>query len=223
MANPHDSLSFGEQVQQRLDIAQARVEQEREAMDHVMVDLEENEKRFNEISEQLLREILCPTLETLAAHFDNARLDDTAPQHCVKCQLDRSIRFPAVASVGFQISHSDMIETISINYEAEILPVFFRFERNDVLDLSMEEFDLGLVRQWAEQKALGFLDSYLQIETHEQYQRDNVALDPVCGMRIAKPKGLTYEHDGQLYYFCAQHCLDRFIESPADFVDSPKG
>jgi YHS domain-containing protein len=96
--------------------------------------------------------------------------------------------------------------------------VFIRYKRTDALDQSLENVDDNTVRQWIEEKLLNFLDSYLQIETHEQYQRDNVAIDPVCGMKVAKPKGLAHQHHGQVYYFCAQTCLDRFIKSPNDFV-----
>src|ERR1041385_4902975 len=48
--------------------------------------------------------------------------------------------------------------------------------------------------------------------------------DPVCGMTvsIATAAG-SFEHEGRKYYFCSQHCLDRFRENPAAFLfDSAK-
>ncbi|QEG35783.1 YHS domain-containing protein [Bythopirellula goksoeyrii] len=217
MSEHHPSSEFCQQIEQRLKVVQSKVEQERETMNVVMVNLEEQETKFNQIAGQLLNEILRPTVQTLTGYFDNVQLDDNTVGPSVQCEFRHSIRFPAVATVRFQITHDEKIEAISIHYEAEILPVFIRFERSDTLTQCMNEFDGDAVRQWVEQKVLGFIDSYLQIETHEQYQRDNIALDPVCGMRVAKPKGLTCEHDGQTYFFCSQHCLERFVEQPEDF------
>ena len=220
MVGPHESSAFHEQIQQQLDAAQAKLGQQRGAMDHVMVELEQREATFKESAESLMSSVLRPTVEAFAGHFDNAQLVESGLSYFTKCELSRSVRFPATAHVAFVVIHDDSIETLTVQYEAHILPVFIRYERSDALDQSVQNVDNEAIRQWAEKKLLGFLDSYLQIETHEQYQRDNVAVDPVCGMTVVKPKGLSYEHEGQAYYFCAQHCLDRFVQSPGDYVQA---
>jgi len=49
--------------------------------------------------------------------------------------------------------------------------------------------------------------------------------DPVCGMQVdpAKAAGTT-EYQGQTYYFCSQHCLDRFRADPERFLNpTPAG
>jgi uncharacterized membrane protein YraQ (UPF0718 family)/YHS domain-containing protein len=38
--------------------------------------------------------------------------------------------------------------------------------------------------------------------------------DPVCGMKVDRGKALTAQHDGRAYYFCSQHCRERFEASP---------
>jgi uncharacterized protein len=40
--------------------------------------------------------------------------------------------------------------------------------------------------------------------------------DPVCGMKVDRAKALTAEYGGRTYYFCSQHCRDRFEASPDD-------
>jgi uncharacterized membrane protein YraQ (UPF0718 family)/YHS domain-containing protein len=40
--------------------------------------------------------------------------------------------------------------------------------------------------------------------------------DPVCGMKVDRGKALTAQHDGRAYYFCSQHCRERFEASPDD-------
>ena len=47
--------------------------------------------------------------------------------------------------------------------------------------------------------------------------------DPVCGMTVdpatARAAGLSSEHEGQTYYFCARGCKLDFEEDPAKFLD----
>jgi len=38
--------------------------------------------------------------------------------------------------------------------------------------------------------------------------------DPVCGMKVDRAKALTAEHDGHTFYFCSQHCRERFEADP---------
>lgn len=221
MSTLSGSSDFREQITDLLEASKADVAKHRDSMEHTMRELEEREVVFHEVADDIRNEVIRPTLAAFAEHFDNAELEDALVGYCVRCQLRHSIRFPARANVSFLIIHDETIESLTIQYEAQILPIFIRFDRRDVLDLNISEVDLVAVRKWAEQKLLGFLDSYLQIETHEQYQRDNAAIDPVCGMRVTKPKGLSHEHEGQTYYFCAQRCLDRFVENPGSYVHSP--
>jgi uncharacterized membrane protein YraQ (UPF0718 family)/YHS domain-containing protein len=37
-----------------------------------------------------------------------------------------------------------------------------------------------------------------------------MATDPVCGMSVNENKGLSLSHDGTTYYFCSEHCLEKF-------------
>lgn len=218
MPGSQESSSFREQIQQRLAAAQAQLDEQRGLMDHVMVQVEQREATFRKSAEALVSSVLRPTLGAFAAHFDNAQLVDSGQSYFTKCELSRSVRYPATAHVAFGVIHDDSIETLTVQYEAHILPVFIRYERSDALDQDLQNVDNEAIREWSESKLLGFLESYLQIETHEQYQRDNVAIDPVCGMKVVKPKGLVHEHQGQVYYFCAQRCLDRFAQNPGDYV-----
>jgi P-type Cu+ transporter len=47
--------------------------------------------------------------------------------------------------------------------------------------------------------------------------------DPVCGMSVdpAKTKHL-YSHDGNNYYFCCAHCLEKFKAAPEKYLGEPK-
>jgi Cu+-exporting ATPase len=46
-----------------------------------------------------------------------------------------------------------------------------------------------------------------------------MATDPICGMTVDPNSAAgKYEHSGQTYYFCSQHCASKFKESPAKYV-----
>jgi Cu+-exporting ATPase len=44
--------------------------------------------------------------------------------------------------------------------------------------------------------------------------------DPVCGMDISAEDAVgTVEHDGRLYYFCSNSCIDKFNENPKRYLE----
>ncbi|MGW8195022.1 MAG: heavy metal translocating P-type ATPase [Desulforhopalus sp.] len=49
-------------------------------------------------------------------------------------------------------------------------------------------------------------------------------VDPVCGMETEKEDEFTsYQHDGETYYFCSDHCLEKFKEEPEAYVSGDDG
>lgn len=43
--------------------------------------------------------------------------------------------------------------------------------------------------------------------------------DPVCGMWVdPETAAATYEHDGEVFYFCARGCRDAFEEEPERYL-----
>lgn len=55
-----------------------------------------------------------------------------------------------------------------------------------------------------------------------QATRANPVVDPVCGMTVdpATAAG-SFEYKGDTYYFCSQHCLEKFRRTPEDFLKQP--
>ncbi|HKR61705.1 MAG TPA: heavy metal translocating P-type ATPase, partial [Pyrinomonadaceae bacterium] len=49
------------------------------------------------------------------------------------------------------------------------------------------------------------------------------AIDPVCGMTVNKQTAAgSLEHNGELYFFCSNHCLEKFRANPDRFVKESK-
>jgi P-type Cu+ transporter len=42
----------------------------------------------------------------------------------------------------------------------------------------------------------------------------NAAIDPVCGMSVDPDNAVSLVHGGSTYYFCSEHCHDKFAEGP---------
>jgi hypothetical protein len=44
------------------------------------------------------------------------------------------------------------------------------------------------------------------------------ATDPVCAMAVDRAKAVTADVGGRTYYFCSEHCRDRFAADPAHYA-----
>ena len=42
-----------------------------------------------------------------------------------------------------------------------------------------------------------------------------MAIDPICGMTVEEASALPAERDGQTFYFCSDHCRQKFLSTPA--------
>ena len=51
---------------------------------------------------------------------------------------------------------------------------------------------------------------------------DEMALDPVCGMSVARQGTPHYRLDGTTYVFCSTPCREEFVRSPSMFTDAPR-
>jgi Cu+-exporting ATPase len=48
-------------------------------------------------------------------------------------------------------------------------------------------------------------------------------IDPICGMTVAGDSPRRFEFDGTTYFFCSDHCLEKFSADPARYVPSAEG
>ena len=42
-----------------------------------------------------------------------------------------------------------------------------------------------------------------------------MAKDPICGMTVNEATAISAERDGQKFYFCSEHCRQKFLAQPA--------
>ncbi len=44
----------------------------------------------------------------------------------------------------------------------------------------------------------------------------SVTKDPICGMTVDEATALHAERDGKTFYFCGEHCREKFLSASAD-------
>jgi len=47
----------------------------------------------------------------------------------------------------------------------------------------------------------------------------STAIDPICGMKVDTEKGRSLEYAGKRYYFCSQHCVEKFSANPEKYLN----
>jgi len=58
----------------------------------------------------------------------------------------------------------------------------------------------------------------------ERESKASTAIDPVCGMTVEPAKSAgRHERGGKTFYFCSQHCLEKFRAEPEKFLQRPAG
>ena len=150
---------------------------------------EESELRrdaYQSAARQLMGSVIRPRIEKVMAFFPNALLSpaesDTESQWC--CRFQKTAEFPASTKLSFLVSPDTAIENAIVTYELEILPIYFKFPGHDQIVTPIASLFDGRIAAWVDAKLLGFVDVYLQLQTHDQYQKSYEETEPACGMQI---------------------------------------
>jgi YHS domain-containing protein len=217
-----DDLSeFEGQIQQRLAAVRERRLAEQAIVRDNMEEHEQRTAKFAEIAQRIMHDIIRPRMLKLASLFPNSHLSDKGESigYGVVCEFDRTPEYPAGTKLDIGISAESTVENAIITYNLEILPIFFQFEGHDQLVVPLDATDDRPVATWLDAKLLGFTDTYLRLQVVEQYQRDNMVVDPVCGMRFNRALATTsIEYEGKTYDFCIDECRQKFMREPERYL-----
>ena len=219
-----DLTTFESWIRVRLAAAQARQRESQQVVAREMTEHEHRTEQFEKSCRRLMESVIRPHMLKMAGLFPNAHiLPDIGSTgcHCV-CRFDHTPDYPASTKVDFGLSPDGDITSVIATYTLEILPVFFQFDGHDQISVPLEAADDQALASWVRAKLHVFVDTYLRLQLVEPYQRENVAIDPVCGMRINRANAAaSFEHEGQAYYFCVDECRNKFKQDPARYVARP--
>jgi YHS domain-containing protein len=212
--------AFAQRIEERLAVTEERRRLRQTHLEQHMHEFERRHRQFTAVANCLMQQVICPHMRKLAEHFGNAQFPDTdqGNHHCL-CRLERTDRFPGSASLELAVSHDGNYETVQLLYHLEILPVFFSYKGKDQLAFPLDAVNEEQAAAWVEDHLVEFVETYLQLEVMPQYQSDNVAIDPVCGMQVNKALApARMEYRGQTYCFCVDECRQKFAANPGRYL-----
>jgi YHS domain-containing protein len=179
---------------------------------------------FAAVASRLHDTIILPRVTAVVRQFADAKVASTTTPFGVRteCQLPRSARYPAHTKLSLSIARSPEATRGFITYSLEIIPILMAFHGECHLEFDPSSADENEISEWVEARLLEFVETYLRVGSEPQYQRDNLQIDPVCGMSLSaadiEEKATVRGHT---YHFCSAACRERFVASPAFYLDRP--
>ena len=185
-------------------------------IDRSMKELLEQREKMTAIAKRKVETIILPRMKELALIFDNTKVEviHADENYSCYCEFSHTPRFPATVRLGITLLPGHR-GTLTARYDLSILPVLMPYDRNFEETFPLEGGDEPLA-SWVEDRIVYFVDTYLHLEIHPLYQKDNTVLDIVCGMRIPSASAAcTVERNGRTFYFCSEHCKEAFVKEGA--------
>ncbi|KAF0217121.1 MAG: hypothetical protein FD174_3422 [Geobacteraceae bacterium] len=209
-----DNGRLSSRILNSLERHQNELAEQQKLIDSTMKELLEQRERFAAVARRTMELVIHPRMEELSRHFDNAAISERhgdADFHCF-CQFAHTPRFPATVSFDICLLPEESGTGLTARYDLEIRPVLMEYKRDEEQTFPLDDSDeaIGL---WVEEKIIEFVDTYLRLETHPFYQKDNIVSDPVCGMQISATAATSkVEWTGHTFYFCSEVCKEAFLE-----------
>lgn len=207
---------FSKEIEDRLAQQQRLKRDKQQQIDREMTFLLERQAAYNEAAQGILASVIHPRVQALCQHFDNGKIQDCDPTKDLSCTVVfvHARRYPATATLRFWVWPADDYKQLEVHYDVEILPILMEYDRTDAQGFPIDGLFETDVAAWVEKKIHHFLDTYLKIETHPLYQKDNFVVDPVCGMRIPFfDVAATVERGDHTVYFCSEVCKETFLRN----------
>jgi YHS domain-containing protein len=207
-------------IREQLEKHEDRARLRQNHVERIMQEWQARHDRFTEVADRLMQTVIRPRVERLKAHFPNAvPPEEVNTRHTCVYQFAHTAQFPATATLELGVTRDGEARTLVMQHKLTILPMFFPFEGSDQLSMPLEMLDEDKIARWVDDKIVGFVETYLRLETADQYQTENTATDPVCGMQVSKTRpGATLEYASQTFYFCLDECRSRFAANPDRYL-----
>ena len=204
---------LAERILDRFEQHKHDLADKQQQLDSTMKELLDQRERLASVANHMIETVILPRMEELTQHFDNSKVDvlHTAADFSCVCEFAHTPQFPATVRLALALLPG-IDENLTAHYDLSIFPILMEFNSNSEEIFSLD-CDEEVLAGWVEDRILEFIDTYLRLETHPFYQKDNTVIDSVCGMSISSTSATsTVERDGLTFYFCSEHCKDTFIK-----------
>jgi len=168
--------------------AQARVKAFQTEAETARHEVQERFQKFLPIAERIvaiakeklekLRERL--TFDVIPAQFE------TEQSYSRSVTLDVKSELAGVIKLTFRLTHDSDVRQISLAYDLQITPVFFRFNSHSEFEMPLEAFDEAVVGQWLDDRIVEFANVMLDLHSTKQHQQRVLVSDTVAGISFPK-------------------------------------
>ncbi len=214
-------MNIEERIDAELAAAETRLGKVRDQAAADFENLAERYRQFVAITERILSDPRAGYLQKLADRFDNAELtrSQTRVGFFGQLRFRYTAKFPASVTLSLALTHDATVRNVFVTYDVEILPIFMNYERHDEISFPIDAFDYDQAFHWVDDKIVGFVRTYMELQFAEQYQKENLVTDPVVGVRFSKIHAHAEEtYQGTTYHFLTEDSHTLFQESPERFV-----
>lgn len=143
--------------------------------------------------------------DVIPSHVQSERIYSRSVTLDVKSELAGVIR------LGFTLTHDSDVRDILVDYNLEIIPIFFRFRPHDRLEMPLGAYDEAAVGRWLDDRIVEFANVFLELHATKQYQERALVTDPVAGISFPKHfAAATLDHDGTTRYFISEETRREF-------------
>ena len=216
-------MNIEERIDAELAAAEDRLSEVRGKAAADFENLAERYQHFVGIAEKLLTDPRAGYLQKLADRFDNAELTRSESRigYFGELRFRYTAQYPASVTLSLSLTHDSTVRNVFVTYDVEILPIFMNYERHDEISFPVDAFDLDQAFAWVDDKIVGFVRTYMELQFAEQYQKENLVTDPVVGVRFSKIHAHTQEtYHGTTFFFLTADSHTLFMDNPERFVSA---
>jgi YHS domain-containing protein len=176
-------------------------------------------QRYEEVAKHLI-DLLKPRLAAFTERFKSVVKAEPAVREHTRAMNLTFAATVAKVTLRFEVFPDQDVRHIRLECTQEIIPVVVRYDKQSVLEMSLDAVKDDAVVQWLDERIVTFVKVYMALVRQDAALRerlnDQLVEDPVA--RIHFPKYLassTLERGGRTYYFVDEDTRREFEKQPA--------
>jgi len=209
-------------IEEELAAARQRTEAQRSEMARGYEGLATRYDAFVDLMQRLVDDPRAGQLKKLAAAFEHAhlkRFHDRGGYHGV-VEFRYTPRFPASVTVSVHVRPDAQIRNVTFTFDVTMTPAFIKYRPHDEITFPLDDVDLEKLFRWGDDRIVEFVRTYTELETAEEYQRENLVTDPVLGVRFSRIHSVAQEeYNGNVLHFLTPESQAVFHRAPGTFVE----
>jgi hypothetical protein len=113
----------------------------------------------------------------------------------------------------FSATTDSEVRKLVLGYDLEILPILMQFKRHDSLEMPLDKIDPAAVAQWADDRIVDFVKTYMALHENQYYLKDYLVEDPIAGVRFPRhAAAATLDVRGKTCYFISADTRAEFAK-----------